>query len=185
MLRSTVAVVWLVSHLSIGVSGRDSLPSRVRAVDAWAQESLERALAGSALVRALLLELEHSDLIVHVDSSTRIGIGLGGMSRLAGDTGGARYARITLYRDLAPDVRAATLAHELQHAVELAHSNARTHTDVQQLFERIGYRQDAKRMLYETTAAQKAGARAWTELRRGCGLSSCSRAASAATRQTW
>ena len=92
--------------------------------------------------------------------------GLGGMTRFVSLSGGVRYARVTLHRSLAPDVRAATLAHELQHAWELASSGASTRHEVAALYQQIGFRISGKRRLfYETQAAERAGTKAWAELR--------------------
>jgi hypothetical protein len=177
MWRSMLPVVSLTLSLAALADAEERHHSRVRALDAWAGESLERGLSSSSLVRELVQELERSDLIVHIDSTTRMSTGLAGITRFVGRTGESRYARITLARDLYPDARAAALAHELQHAIELAHSDARSHVAMQQLFERIGYRTDRKRRLYETEAAKRAGARAWIELRARCEARRCSQEA--------
>jgi hypothetical protein len=96
----------------------------VRAVDAWAAETLDRAQSRSAIVRSLLRELEGSDVIVHVRTASRLPHALAGMTRFVSRTGGYRYLRIDLDRALLPDARAAILGHELQHACEIARSGA-------------------------------------------------------------
>jgi hypothetical protein len=169
MSRFAAAVVMLVVLLVVPrstVLSAQFLPVlRVRALDAWANESLERGQQGAAVVRELMCALAESDLIVHVETSTTLPPAFRGLTRLVSDTGEHRYVRITLDRDLAADDRAATLAHELQHAIELAHSDARSASAVHRLYERIGYRLHTMRPYYDTVAAQQAGARAWTELR--------------------
>jgi hypothetical protein len=164
MSRSAVTIVLLVFAFSGRVAARDTA-THVRGLDAWANESLERGIHSSVAVRDLLRTLAASDVIVHVESSTTLSLGFAGITRFVADTGEYRYVRITLARALNPDARAATLAHELQHAVELAGSDVRSHTAMFVLFERIGFRLHGKRPYYETVAAQRAGARAWAELR--------------------
>jgi hypothetical protein len=164
-------VVWISPVLGTDAHVR----VHIRALDVWADESLQRGLSYSATVRELIRELDRTDIIVHLDSAPHLAGGLAGMTRFVGIAATTRYVRITLLRDLPPDTRASTLAHELQHVIELARSDARSHAAVRALFERIGVRVDAKRRFYETGEAQRAGARAWIELRRQCAAIQCSR----------
>ena len=163
-MRSGLAVVLLVYSMSVVVVARGEDSPHVRGLDPWALESLERGRQGSQLFRELLQTLEASDLIAHVETSTRLAAGIAGTTRFVADTGAYRYVRITLHRDLPADVRAATLAHELQHAVELARAQVRTPVDMLRLYVREGYRTGADPTYYETAAAEQAGLRAWREL---------------------
>lgn len=124
----------------------------------------------SPTLRALVDELALSDLIVHI-----LGAPVYQSRRLAGTmhfvstVGGRRYLRITVDEGLPRDVRAAILAHELQHAVEVA--RARWVVDVRSLgllYERIGRRSCACRRgaCYETVDAQRTEARVLMEMRR-------------------
>lgn len=164
-MRSVCAAV--VAALVLGVPL--SLMARreeghVRAVDTWASEALERGLSRSALVRQLVAALDASDLIVHLQTTTTLPMGTAGTTRLVSDATVCRYARIDLDRDLQPNERAAILAHELQHALELAESQARDDRAVRALYDRIGQRVSGPATVFETVAAQRAGARAWMEL---------------------
>ena len=153
--------------LGAGVSAADPdtrLARRVRPLDMWADETFDRGLSRSAVIRRLVEALEQSDLIVHVQSVPTLPLGTAGQMRFAGDRGGSRYVRIQLHRVLAPDERAAILAHELQHALELAQSPARTDDAVRELYERIG-QHAGSRTVFDTAAARVAGTRAWFELR--------------------
>jgi hypothetical protein len=144
-------------------------PRNVRPLDPWASETMARGLDRSALVRDLVAVLETSDTIVHIETTTTMPENIGGMTRLIVGAGDERhrYVRVSLYRDLLPNERAATLAHELQHACEIAESTARTSEGVLALFHRIGRRVGGAKGYFETTEAQRAGARAWIELRTG------------------
>ena len=137
---------------------------RVRPLDVWARETFDRGLQRSAVIRSLVERLEQSDLIVHVQTVTTLPPGTAGQMRLSSDAGLCRYVRIQLQRSLLPDERAAILAHELQHALEVAQSPARDDAGMRELFERIGRHAGSPRV-FETTAARVAGVKAWFELR--------------------
>ncbi len=139
----------------------------VRSLDAWASESIQRGLADSSVFRNLVNELSQTDVIVHVETLPTLPSPFAGMTRLAADAGDYRYVRITLDRRLDPMTRAASLAHELQHAVELAESGVRTQPEMLDLLLRIGHRTGGQRAYYETAAAQEVAAQVWVELRGG------------------
>ena len=166
MSRSCLAVGVFVLLRSAPLIADGPQHPQVRGLDAWARESIARGLTASPLVQELVRRLEASDLIVHVESRDALPRGVGGMTRFISLSGGVRYARVTLDRTLYPDVRAATLAHELQHAWELASSGASTRHEVAALYQQIGFRISGKQPLfYETQAAERAGTKAWEELR--------------------
>lgn len=154
----------VVGSVSVAASADPREGRRVRALDHWADETVDRGLTRSALVRELVHELERSDLIVHVQTITTLPSGIAGQTRLTGDAGVSRYVRVQLDRNLMPDERASVLAHELHHAVEIAHSTARTDDGIRELYERIGHTAGSQRV-FETPGARDAGARAWYELR--------------------
>lgn len=165
MSRSPLAVVLFVFLFSLSLLAEGPHP-HVRGLDAWARESIERGLGGSPLVQELVRQIEVSDLIVHVETVEVLPRGVGGMTRFVSTSGDSRYARISLDRSLDPNVRAATLAHELQHATELALSGVRNRSEVEALYGQIGFRlSDKRRQFYETQAAERAGTQAWAELR--------------------
>jgi hypothetical protein len=139
-------------------------PAQVRAVDPWALESLDRARSRSPLARALISELEGSDVIVHIATTPRMHDSLAGMTRFASNSGGYRYLRIDINRSLLPDERAAILGHELQHACEIARSGAASQESVRQLFATIGTLVLGGDT-YETQEAARTTIRVWRELR--------------------
>jgi len=161
----SVAIVSMA--VGVGVSADEPairVERRVRPLDMWAVEAFDRGRARSAVIRSLIDTLEQSDLIVHVQTVTTLPQGTAGQMRLSYDAGLCRYVRIHLQRSLLPDERAAILAHELQHALELAQSSARDNEAVRALFERIG-RHAGSDDVFETAAARVAGIKAWSELR--------------------
>jgi hypothetical protein len=163
-LTMAIVSMALAGSVSADASADPGTGRRVRPLDSWADETVDRGLTRAAIVRELVEELEASDLIVHVQTVNSLPAGTAGQTRLSGDAGGARYVRIQLDRSLLPDERAAILAHELQHAIEIARSTARDDGGLRELFERIGHHAGSPRV-FETPAARKAGTRAWFELR--------------------
>jgi hypothetical protein len=73
------------------------------------------------------------------------------MTRFAVSRGGYRYVRIILNAELPAGSRTAILAHELQHASEIAASDADDQESVRRLFDQAGRRDGDT---YETRAAQ-------------------------------
>ena len=94
--------------------------SRVRASDARTAAILVDGLGRSETLRVLVDEIERSDVIVYLEIQWNLRRRLAGSLTLAGATPSARYLRISLNPELAGDAMVATLAHELQHAVEIA-----------------------------------------------------------------
>jgi hypothetical protein len=123
-----------------------------RPVDPVAAEIFVRAQARSAVVRSLVTTLESSNVIVHIESSRALPLGIGGTTRFVTSSGGYRYVRISISADLPPRERSSVLGHELQHACEIAESRADDVASLRQLFTRIGH-QDGE--FYETAAAQR------------------------------
>ena len=104
--------VLVVSLLMGAVPARAEEPpafSRVRALDSWAMESLERVVARSAVGRGLIHQLQASNLIVHTSRSRCCRRTLRG-HQFVSLRGGHRYVRVSLDRQLLPDSRAAISA---------------------------------------------------------------------------
>jgi hypothetical protein len=137
-------------------------PNTPRPLDAIAAGTFARALAQSATARALVTRLESSNVIVHIVSSRTLPLGIGGMTRFVTTRGGYRYLRITIGTDLPGRMRAAILAHELQHACEVADSTADDPAALRSLFEHQGHRNGE---FFETTAAIEAEKTVRVELR--------------------
>ncbi len=137
----------------------------VRALDLISTIALERGRNESPHFRVLVDELERSDVIVHVVATPTLPFGVVGTMRFVARLGDTRYVRIDLASMAASDLRVATLAHELQHACEIARSTAGSHGDVRELYRAIGRAMPGVRDAFETDGAQRAGAEVWGELR--------------------
>jgi len=136
----------------------------VRPLDPWATEALELGLAGSALMRELVAALDASDVIVHIETKALLPSYAAGTTRLGGATASYRYVRIVVNRDMLPVARAAVLGHELQHAREIAQSQADDTRGMYALYSAIGQRVPGEGITFETEAAANAGMTVWFEL---------------------
>lgn len=144
----------IVLLLVLSSSAAASAALTPRPLDAVAAQILDHALARSPTVRALVRELESSNVIVHIEACWQL-TGASGTMRFVTRRGGYRYVRITIVSSLPPNSRTAILGHELQHAVELARSKADDVNGVRKLFESEGYRTRGWTDVFETEAAQR------------------------------
>lgn len=163
-MKATCALVLVVS-LGIVRPAAQEAPAAVRAMDPGAVDACDHGRATSASFRALLESFEPERVVVHVETGVVRIFGTAGATRLVGTAGGWRYVRITVDPDLPLDERTAVIAHELQHAREIAQGAAVTQAQVRQLFERIGRPVQGAADTFETSAAVTAGVRVWRELR--------------------
>jgi hypothetical protein len=126
---------------------------RVRPLQPRIESTLRKAYDASPTLRELVEGIERSDVIVYLEhrvSLTR----RDGSLRFAAMAGGQRYLRITLRPVLSSRSLVAMLAHELQHAAEVAHAcDVIDAAGMRALYRRIGVAQGSSRY-YETEAAR-------------------------------
>jgi hypothetical protein len=163
MKASCVLVVSMM--MAVAVEAAAEPEPHVRALDMISSAALARGLEESERFRRLLDELEASDVIVHIVASPSLPTGMMGTMRFVAQIGGARYVRIDLASLAVPDGRVATLAHELQHACEIARSEAGSHAAVRDLYRSIGHKVPGARDSFETDDARRTGTDVWSELR--------------------
>ena len=163
-MKATCALVLIVS-LGIVNAGAQEAPAAVRAMDAAAVEACDYGRVSSASFRALAESFDPEHVVVHVETGVVRIFGKAGATRLLGPAGHWRYVHITVDPDLPLDERTAVIAHELQHAREIADAAAVTQNQVRQLFERIGRPVQGAVDTFETADAVTAGMRVWRELR--------------------
>src|SRR5262245_59381254 len=133
-----IVVVFMFALTFASIAAAD--PLTPRPVDPVAADTFAAATAKSATVRSLVATLEQSDVIVHIESSKSLPYGIGGFTRFVASAGGYRYVRITISAELPPRQRSAILAHELQHACEVAASRAADTDSLRELFAHSGHR---------------------------------------------
>lgn len=140
---------------------------RVRAATVQMRALIADTANRSRVVRDLLDRLACTDVIVYVEFTASPEIPLA-RTKLVTAVPGARFLRIGINRRVSgPDV-GAMLAHELQHALEIAEQEeVRDDDGVRRLFRRIGRAIGADE--FETEAARRVEAIARAELRHRIG----------------
>lgn len=124
--------------LALALATQESAPRHVRTVDSKIVALIDAGISGSATFRGLIATLNESDVIVYIAPNlTRHALG-GYLAHNIVSQGQHRYLRIAV--DIAgPKYRLVSLlAHELQHAVEVAQSpDARDAQSLERLFNRL------------------------------------------------
>jgi hypothetical protein len=157
-----IALTLLVLMLTIVPCFADP-PSRVRGISPKETGLIMELLARSETARALVSEIESTDLIVYVQYSAELPTGRA-VTRLVTAAPEPRYLRVILGGMTHPADRGALLAHELQHAVEIGRvPDVRDDDGMRRLFAEIGEDRNA-RFAFETAAAREIGARVLREL---------------------
>ena len=129
---------------------------------------LEDGMRRSSSLAALVSEIRESDLVVYVDLDPNEPGSLEGSLRFRGAAAGVRYVRVWLQPRRCDAALIAMLAHELQHALEVARATWVSTTDAfRALFGTLGRSTNADH--YETDAAQAMGARVRHELEQAPG----------------
>lgn len=127
--------------LALAVTAQDSTSSsrrHVRASEPRILALLETGLSRSETLRRLVATLDESDVIVYVDPKvTRPALG-GYLAHNIAIAGAYRYLHVAIDTAGAQDRLISLLAHELQHAVEVAQSpEARDPESLERVFNRL------------------------------------------------
>jgi hypothetical protein len=139
---------------------------RIRPQDSRTTQMLRDGMARSETFRNLVERIEASNVFVYVAVSPFIKSSLAGQLTWMTKAGPYRYLRATISPDLSSDQAIATLAHELQHAVEVVEDELVTsEKSLVALYKRIGEPSRASAVAgWETVAAQETGYRVRREL---------------------
>jgi hypothetical protein len=120
----------------------------------------------SATLKSLVDRIESSRVIVYLGVNPRMKPNLSGMLTWMTKAGDYRYVRVSISPDLSADQMIATMAHELQHAVEVIDDE--TVSDEKSLialYRRIGEQpSSSKPSQWETEAAQRTASQVRQEL---------------------
>jgi hypothetical protein len=172
LARTGLALVTLLLYGTVATTAADPLPlrsthtRRIRTLDAHLHGLLEQGVRESPTFRALAARVEQSDVIVYLVPDVSPPSGVAGRLTFLSATGGVRYVAVRL-RPLGSSVReVAMLAHELQHAVEIA-ENASIVDDetLARQYLRIGLAKPVPRATaFDTRAAIDAGYQVHREL---------------------
>jgi hypothetical protein len=140
----------------------------VRAVTPQAQRLVDRGIAGSQLFRELVERINSSDVVVYIRVNPVQSRRFAGQLRFLARVESIRYLSISLNAYDTALRQIATLAHELQHAVEIVERpDVVDDTSLKRTYKRLGsVRQLGGRApMFETIAAIDAGERVRQELR--------------------
>ena len=138
-------------------------PGRVRPADSKAAALLAAGVATSPTFKAIVESLDHSDLIVYVESRP---LKLPGQLQLLAATPACRHVRVSIRTPGLDNERIAWLAHELWHGVELSRApEVRDQAGLRRLYARIG-RSDRYGDNAESAAAQEVWKKVLYEMQR-------------------
>ena len=139
---------------------------RLRPQDSRLELAIKEGARRSATFKSLVDRIESSNVIVYVAINPVMKSNLSGMLTWMTRTGNFRYLRASISTDLSFDQTIATVAHELQHAVEVIEDEGVTdEKTLVALYRRIGRQNSsASPARWETEAAQEAGYRVRREL---------------------
>ena len=140
---------------------------RIRTTDLPSASLLSDGLKRSQTVVKLAEHIKASDVVLYVFASPEPGTWRGATT-FRSVAGGRRYLNVQISLALKLDERISVFAHELQHVCEVAARREIVSKQLmQELFEKIGYRNTTTGNHYETKAAQEVERRVRYELGQG------------------
>jgi hypothetical protein len=154
---SVLAALVTVAHLDATDHRRSYAPyARIRPMQDVGARLLADGMAHSPTFRWLVDRLDRSNVIVYIDVRPDMPAHLGGSLRFLARSATDHFVKIQLNRVFHRKTLVALLAHELQHAVEVAESGqVNSADDLRQLYRRVGVLTGTDQ--YDTVAAQRAG----------------------------
>jgi hypothetical protein len=130
---------------------------RVRVTDARLRSLVAEGLHRSRTFAGLVTALNHSDVIVYIESVMILPKGTMGRLTMMPRAGEYRYLRVQIRAELSRPEAIALIGHELQHAMEIAGATEVRDTPAMiRLYERIGHASTGEHA-YDTDAAQDMG----------------------------
>ena len=158
LLLSLVLLTIVMSPTAL-VAAAPVTGTNLRTQDDRLTQLLRAGVERSSTLRALVDRIEASRVIVYVAINPLMKPNLSGMLTWMTQAGGYRYLRASISNDLTPDQMIATIAHELQHAVEVIEDAAvKDEKSLVTLYRRIGRQSgNASPSRWETDAAQRTG----------------------------
>jgi hypothetical protein len=156
MLVGLIAVALLAAPPTSSTASHDPTFQHIRTASAHVQKLIEKTVAQSPTFAALLDEIDRTNVGVYIELVTQLPAPLRGRLHFMSASGGYRYVRVQVKANLPGHEMAASLAHELWHALEIGHDHTvRCEHTLHELYQRIGDERSERR--FETTAAIAAG----------------------------
>jgi hypothetical protein len=164
-----VLVLTMATGSAIGARASDfDVPlAHIRSTDRHLRALIDDALATSASIRALAERIAASDVVVYVECETDPVVPGPGRLNFMSAAGGRRYVLVRL-KPMRRDAAIAMLAHELQHAAEIAEAPSIVdEASLAREYARMGYRSHSSHggLAFDTKAAVQTGRRVMEELR--------------------
>jgi hypothetical protein len=167
-IAGVASLAIVITLVTSGPVRADPAPAsaRLRLIDSRLHAVVAEGREHSASFRALLDQLEATDVVVYVECA-RLRPRLDGALTFLTAAAGVRYVVVRIALDLARPRQIAILGHELQHALEIAGApdivSART---MAAAYERFGFTRNrrAERVDFDTVAAIATGVTIWREL---------------------
>lgn len=145
---------------------------RVRSEDPLIRQILADGHKRSHAFRSLIDAIERSNLLVYVFWPVDLLSGMGGGLQVKGAANGQRVVFIVINRELSFVHVVPMIAHELQHAVEIANApEVVDHASLVRYYERIGTPAGSLRKNLDTVAARAVEGVVRSELRAAAGMS--------------
>jgi hypothetical protein len=154
MSYRTALFVLLALYLPYNGSAETS--PRIRILDGPLKSLFEHGVTQSPTFRTLVEKVEASSILVFVEGDIRMPERLGARLNFVTSVNDLRYVRVDINCTLAPRRQIALLAHELQHALEIADRPDILETEAMEtLFEDIGFQsfENGRHRSFETEAA--------------------------------
>jgi hypothetical protein len=129
---------------------------RIRILDSHLKSLFDHGVTQSPTFRTLVERVEAGSILVFVEGDIRMPERLGAQLKFVTSVNDVRYVRVDINVMLASRRQIALLAHELQHALEIAERPDITDVDaMESLFEDIGFQsfENGRHRSYETDAA--------------------------------
>lgn len=166
LLTVALVAVLSISSASSALAAERIGGPRLRPQDPRSTLVLKEGAARSATFRALVNRIEASNLIVYITVSPIMKSSLSGALTWMTRAGDYRYVRASISSDLPFNQMIASVAHELQHAIEVIEDESVTdEPSLVALYKRIGQPSRAAGPSgWETTAAQRTGLQVRREL---------------------
>ena len=180
-MRTLIALFlgsFIATSVFAGVPDDAWREARIRPQDPRLADLLRAGVVRSATLRDIVNRLEAGNVFVYVSLSPTLRSGIAGKLTWMTSAGPYRYVKATINSDQSADQMIATLAHELQHALEVSAD----HSVVDQrsmlgLYKRIGRpSRSGASDGWETVAAQQTGLQVRRELIASAAVAAATRA---------
>jgi hypothetical protein len=165
LLLTVLFVAVALTSSAIASGARDG-GARLRPQDPRVVQALKEGMARSATFRSLVERIESSHVIVYIAINPNLKSSLSGALNWMTQAGKYRYVRASVRPDLMFNQMIVTVAHELQHAVEVIEDESVIdEASLVAMYKRIGEPSSAAgRLGWETREAQRMGGQVRREL---------------------